>query len=305
MATKYNLTVLFFINPSLIGGMASNARRTGLLVVERGGDIFYKKEVLKFLLKRAENKFVIIYATSNTKRLFLILIFRVLGIKVVTRVGGKRIFSSFHLTTKIVSLLSNIVVVVNQELSEFFKSLRINNSKLYHIPGFIPTSIKSICTEKFDVSLTYMYTDNDIYNLESVENIAGLGFSVLIGVYGLPVEKIPESTRERITRLSKLSNVKITENDNDYLRRAINATLHIRLTKEDGDSNVIRELLYHKKKVVASNVVRRPSGCLVHDLSEPICREKINEWLSLENDIPYQPVADQLEYLPRLFPDDF
>ena len=76
MVKKSNLTVLFFINPSLIGGMASNARRTGLLVVERGGEIYYRKELLQFLLKRSKNKVVIIYATSNLRRLVLIIFFR-------------------------------------------------------------------------------------------------------------------------------------------------------------------------------------------------------------------------------------
>jgi len=305
MVKKSNLTVLFFINPSLIGGMASNARRTGLLVVERGGEIYYRKELLQFLLKRSKNKVVIIYATSNLRRLVLIIFFRILGIKVVTRVGGKRIMSSSQFSTKIVCLITNVVIVVNQELFSFLKTLSVDKSKLYHLPGFIPPLIESAYTERFDLSFTYMYTESDIYNLESIESISKLGYSTLIGVYGLPVDLMNELAKQKLTELSKLPSVQMIENDNDFLGKAINANLHIRMTREDGDSNIIRELLYFKRKVVASSVVMRPPGCLVHDLTDKIDRVKINEWLSADIDFPNEPLVDQLEYIPKLFPHDF
>jgi glycosyltransferase involved in cell wall biosynthesis len=201
------------------------------------------------------------------------------------------------------------VIFVNKEGFQSFNR-RNNHSNYYMMPAFLPPDLRK--EDKLPEELI-SWIDNkrkeNCYIL--VSNAWKLVVSKGVDLYGLDmcidVVKRSLSTGNRIAMLfvlvsdgdnkeilSKYNNIIIGNNMEDYFNLYIGslsfvnliqqADLVVRPTNTDGDALSIREALFFNVKVLASDVVDRPSGTLLFKTRDNNdFYNKINESKSFEN----------------------
>jgi len=184
----------------------------------------------------------------------------------------------------------NKIVCVGQQQQDVLLKNNICKNKIQVIPAFLPPLIEN--SEEIDKAINRIGGKSSILILmsgfakeyygyhivyDAVLNLRNEGFNI-----GLIMSFYSEYDEIYLNELNKIaSNDNMTvffrdlsSDEFSYLLSKID--IYVRATDRDGDAVAIREAAYFDKKVVASDCVKRPDGCIVfktmdtNDLKEAI-----------------------------------
>ncbi len=255
----------------LMDGLKSFSIKTELL------DYSKDRNIISIIRKISRCKIVHFHLTNKKLRLLFILIFRMVSKKVIVTFHGKYDFSnkydyySLRYATK--SILLNKAT---------FENARKTNIKSIQLIGaFIPPKLNTVSSLRVDTinkikllkeKYDYVFCTNawnvvlnnqgkEIYNgsllceIFKNTNTAALVFSDPLGKYS-------EFLKKKYGFLP--DNIFFITYNHDFFE-VINFTdALLRATITDGDSLSINEALYFNKDVITSDVVDRPSGCILY-----------------------------------------
>ncbi len=175
-------------------------------------------------------------------------------------------------------------IVVNKEIKEKLILLGINATKISVIPAFLPPVDKKEDYElippeiwKFleihspvvsaNGSRILFYEGSDLYGLDMcvdachrlMKNYPNIGFLFCFPGVSEKHEYIV-NMRAKIKSLDLSDNFMLITNVYQFYPLLLKSNIFVRPTNSDGDAISIREALYFKIPVVASDVVHRPAG---------------------------------------------
>jgi len=182
---------------------------------------------------------------------------------------------------------SNFIIAVNREIYDLCTLFGIKKEKLVVIPGFIPPIIQAeqleIASEEVRsfiqlhspllVGYAYkiLFFDNqDLYGIDLCidlcfnlkRNYPNIGFIFILPLIG--DTNYYDTLNKKIAEC-KLDNnfLFITGEENQFIPVLVKSELLVRPTNTDGDSLSIREALFFRIPVIASDVVGRPDGVVL------------------------------------------
>lgn len=257
------------------GGMMSHMNRLRSGIEPFGVKVWFINELTLpelFRILRAKNKVVYVVNSRNLLRNFFSLL-RLVGFKVVIRIGGMSVGDSSmqqSVRTFLWRVLSNRIILVNESLYRDYLASVFH--KIYFIPGFIRPALSEVPKIKYDVSFVYAKTDTDIYNREAILSIisAHPKLKFLVQCYDIELENSLDDLSMFLVNngISLNTRISLLGPNDEALTNVLSAKLYVRPTREDGDSNLIREVLSFQGRVLASDVVKRPESVIEAPISE-------------------------------------
>lgn len=222
----------------------------------------------------SKDKLIYIVNSKNLVRNCFALL-RVFGFKIVVRIGGMSVGNSStvqRVVTFFWRILSNRIILVNKSLDRYY--LNSVQHKIAFLPGFIRPGKVLLPQVEFDVAFVFAHTPTDIYNEEIILRAIRTypQYKFLVQCYDVDTSNSYKYLKTRVEQQSdiKISNITFFKPTPSAIENIMKARLYVRPTREDGDSNLIRELCCMKKRVLASDVVSRPKGVLTYPLSDII-----------------------------------
>ena len=273
--------------PPPIGGISIHAKRLleSLEKLSIEADILdysKKKKVINIIKKIYKSDVVHIHLSRKLHRLLFIIIFKIIGKKVITTFHGRYTFDNKY--DRISLKLSNRSIVLNK--FSFDNSTNfVNRTTL--IGAFIPplfidkVSIKNeteqyieklknkygnvFCTNAWNVS--FDENNSEIYNGSLLVDIFSKTSNSAL-VFSDPVGNYKSYLLKKYKQLPK--NIFFITYSHDFIDIIKMTSALIRATTTDGDSLSVREALYFSKNVITSNVVDRPNGCIIYKTNEEL-----------------------------------
>lgn len=216
--------------------------------------------------------------------------------------------------------LSTKVIVVNEEIK---KTLNI---KAETIPAFIPPNLikepllpnmikkiikqnnnkKIIISNAFDLII---HNGQDLYGLDLLLNTAkqiktNKKNYIIIFVLA-SVRKnhhLYDSYKKIITENGLEKTIYIINQSISFARLIIFSDLVVRATNTDGDALTIREAIYYKKPVIASNITERPEGTILFKNRDSVdLYKKIDDLFDSKINTPININVNNFNYYKTLF----
>lgn len=290
----YKKSVLIIgILPPPIGGVSIHLQRLIREIDIKGKNINlqfydYKKHSRYDGLKNIFLADIIHTNYSNKLVRFLsTILFRLLRKKTIITFHGKYDFN--NLLDGVSLKLSSFNFVLNEfSLSSGLKKLK-NADKIILIPAFIPpndneelqSEIKNKILE-FKNSFQKIYCTNahnyilnkegkDLYGIDFLLNIFTSSDKFL--QFGLIVSDPSGNLYNKYKTLSEKKNILFLSEPHPFVEVIKLSDVFIRSTTSDGDSLSVKEALYFNKKVIASDCVDRPNGCIIYKTNDIISFE--------------------------------
>lgn len=247
-------------------------------------EIFNFKKSKNFIFHSASLrwKFILYFLSCITKNEFSLVI------------HGRSLIDQYNKSNKLIRVLiikmlnkAKFIQVVNQDIADFIKKLKIKPKKLIIKSAFLPPPLE----DELRISKTYPKKFIDFIKKRIplvIANGSYIRFYKNIDLYGLDMcieltNKLKKDfpnigfifaladTKYNFTYLKKMKLLikKLNIENNFYLltgQREIwpifkKADLIVRPTNTDGDAVSIREALHFETAVIASDVTLRPEGC--------------------------------------------
>lgn len=271
--------------PPPVGGVSTYCKRKFVLMRKRHGE-----EKVTFLdLSKRTNLIKLPFLNSkkievNSLNFFLVLM--LFFCKKITKCSFVDHNASRHykgLKKRIllrILVRAELIYVVRSELSEFYG----DNFKTEVVSPFLPPSEEeehNILSKYPNALLTFFkkdkillnsawkyipYGDSDLYGIESSIKLleSRNDFNMVLCV-GSNYEDISNSVRRRIESLISVGRLYLLEGQHQIwplFKRY--RPICLRLTPTDGDSVTVREAIYFRCLVVASDSIKRPSSCHIY-----------------------------------------
>lgn len=234
--------------------------------------------------------------TTRSHIRFLAAILTLRGKIIIIRVGGKSMENQLAKggLSKFLNIasikLSSAFIGVSNEICELAKKYTSKN-KIHHIPGFIvpikeefnlSEELKSFfhhSTTKIVITGRIFPPDHfDIYGLYHTID----AFEILLdknidfkAIYVIPKYNDVKSDeniihfKNEITRKGLNEHVLVHINEDELWPIFQISDIFIRSSLTDGDANSIREALFFKNHVIASDCVKRPESCKIYRTNDP------------------------------------
>ncbi|MFB5944269.1 hypothetical protein [Albibacterium profundi] len=274
--------------PPPIGGVTIHVSR--LLIILRSQDVdcqFYKLTILTLLglpMTLIGYKCIHIHSSNPFVRLYSAVICKITNTKSIITFHGNigRYGPGFkNSIDKLTIWLASKPIVLNA--NSFNVAKKINaNSEL--ISAFIPPKVESeILCEKIFQKIKLMKLNHNLlfstnaYNMTFDSNGAETyGIVEIIEIfrmrpeYGLVVSD-PSSAYSKYFAAKKNnipSNILIISEEHSFYKVMELCDVTIRNTTTDGDSLSVKESLYLNKTTLATDVVKRPNGCVTYELGK-------------------------------------
>jgi len=224
------------------------------------------------------NSHIIHIHISNNFKIIIALIAQLFRKKVIythhnSRVNNKLLFT-------LINYLSNIVILVNDKEIDI---KNLNKKKIRHIPAFIPPYKFNKLDEHIKntiINAEFIISTN-CFQHKLLNNQDLYGFDLIIEAYAQLIQK--NKLKKSILLLVDPSDTMgiliqtffnkypcLNEKNILFIRRPIDFTslikqshLTIRATRSDGDSLSVRESLYLKVPIIASDITYRPEGTIL------------------------------------------
>jgi hypothetical protein len=241
-------------------------------------DFSIKTWLLKLLRSNA-NQYEV-----NTLSLYIVVLFFILG-KI-----GKTVFIDHNASRHYFGLKKRVLLwflkyskevwTVNQELSLFYpKSVRTkivspflppDTTQLQQILETYPPSVANfIAQSQFLVNSAWKYVpsrESDLYGIETsielLDHISDLRLLLVLGD-GSP-NTMPAKLNHNIDRFVESGRLCVMKGQRELWPVFTRKAICLRLTPVDGDSVSIKEALYFKCRVIASDCVVRPKECVTY-----------------------------------------
>jgi hypothetical protein len=290
--------------PPPIGGVTIHVQRLlDLLDTKNINYIFYKNtkiNLLKILFLILFLKHIVhLHTSSPLVRFYLSFINRITHKSkiIITYHGNIGRFNFFKnwLDTQSIKL-ADIPIVINEESFRIAKTLNSNTKflsafipplKKENLPNHILKNIRSLkkekniifCTNAFDVS--YDKNGKEIYNGTQILKIFSNKKNQQYGF----IFSDPSSNYKRLIKEKKISltnNILMISEPHSFFEVLKHTDCFIRHTTTDGDPLSIKESLYLKKIVLATNVVKRAKGVITYHLSSENNLQKLIHQVGLK-----------------------
>lgn len=228
--------------------------------------------------------------TTRAKIRFLASLLTIRGKKVIIRVGGESMKNEIQKggLSKFLNLLSlklcSGFIGVNHEICQV-ASKYTHQHKINLIAGFIPPHIEDqkppieIIEFLKQHSLKIIVTgtifekgEKDIYGLyhfvDALNFLENINYSAVIVISGSNIPNFSKNLKEFVKYIHQNNlndKVYIHIGDVELWPIIKEGDVFVRPSITDGDANSIREALYFKKYVIASDCVQRPANCVLYE----------------------------------------
>lgn len=230
--------------------------------------------------------------TTRAHIRFLASLLTLRGKKVVIRVGGENMENELvkgglaKLFNVLGLKLCSAFIGVSKDICNLVEKFT-RTEKIHHIPGFIPPQIEHKKAPEairtfFDGSILKLVVtgqifssdSKDIYGIYHFLNAAkllknkGFEFKAVIVIYGASNSNFKSNLHQlkmEVNRLELKKHILVFVNNDEFWPILKKGDVFIRPSITDGDSNTIREALFLKKYVIASNCVSRPESCILYE----------------------------------------
>lgn len=291
------MILLFAKTPPPIGGVSIHVNRL-LTSLKKNSELNvqildYSKEknISKWIQKIFSSKIIHIHLSNKRVRLLFTLLFKLFLKKVIITFHGKYDFENIIDVWAL--KLSSASILLNDYSFTSAKSYK--QSGVYKIGAFIPpieaklkplknNFIKNIneLKHKYDKvlctnasSLAFDQKGNEIYMGKEIVKYF-LDRKDIALVFSSPNDQYYEFLKIAFPIIS--DNIYFIKEKHDFVNIIKITDGLIRATTMDGDSISVKEALYYKKPVFATNVVDRPKGVVTFsDFSDFNVNSKINE----------------------------
>lgn len=240
---------------------------------------------IKYFNKVRKTEILYIHSGSNIVRIFNLLIGRIFAKKIILVLHGftskppKFIFFS----NGIIYRIANIILVVNNDIKE---KLFLPESKCIIKEAFLPPNekqepelpenihkliLESKINNKVIISANAFrleqYNDEDLYGLdlciEVAKRLVNKKIPFIFIFVVSTIDQKPEifhKNKELINQLNLKEFFYLISQKLSFVKLMEQSDIIVRPTNTDGDSLTIREGLFLNKKVLTSDVVKRPEG---------------------------------------------
>ena len=246
------------------GGMAVHTSR---LIKHCEGTEYEFQYLLKGnrWLNWVKSDVIYIISTNQKRRVIFALLGFIWRKKVIVRIGGRSLGGRYgNLFESLYLYMSNAVIVVNKDI--LVNSKLSGHKKVSIIPGFIwPDTVRNLylTTFDYDFGTAVAYTKEDIYGIDLLISFARLKPQSEFLVYCYDLGDSVDTFSFVRSKVGSLGNIHVKQAIDDVHVCLSRCKVFLRLTSTDGDSNLLREMLWHGRIVVATNVIKRPAGCIV------------------------------------------
>jgi len=266
-----------------------------------------KKWLLKYLFTAKED--IIHVHTSDWRLLAVIGLMHLIGKKTIISIHGESLKNSLikgkwlqKLIIKFALKSSSFVIAVNTSIEQWCLSLGVKSDRVKVIPAFIPPNIKEeeiaeIPQEIWDFIENHspiisanafrirFYNNQDLYGIDMCIDLCAnleqyypkIGFVFCLPDVG-DYEYFKKMKRKIVEKGIENNFLFITEQYQFY-PILMKSDVFVRPTNTDGDAISIREALYLKIPVVASDIAPRPEGTILFK------NRDINDFTSKVGDI--------------------
>lgn len=267
--------------PPPIGGVTIHVQRLNQLLINVGIDSeifdYSRKKISPSVLKKFLSASIIhLHLSNKLYRLLLTVIFRIFGKKIIITFHGKydfkNKFDSFSLKLCTKAILLNTYSYENAKkysdeisiVSAFIPPTMDSENSLKEETISEIEKIKSLyrhvfCTNAwnvvFDTEGKEIYGGSTLVEVFNEIEGDGIVFSDPKGAY----QKFLRNKYELLPR-----NVLFIDYDHNFTDVLQLCDALIRATSTDGDSLSVHEALFFKKDVITTDVVNRPTGCILY-----------------------------------------
>ncbi len=219
--------------------------------------------------------------------------------------------------------LCDRVIVVNDKTFDFLKN-HINKNKLHLIPAFLPPIMDEEpelplhvkewvnnarkCHDSIlmvsNASKLVLHNGADLYGLDMcidlISKLFEMGkdnfYLIFIVIVNSDKQRLMLEDYKKLVAEAKLQKrILIIDEPLSFVRLITISDIILRTTNTDGDAISIREGLFFGKKVIASDVVKRPEGVLTFKTRD--INSLINVVLSIVTDNTNIPTIEQVDYI--------
>ncbi|MDR2149058.1 MAG: glycosyltransferase [Tannerella sp.] len=265
--------------PPPIGGVAIHLYRLMKTLDSYGTEYIYydykKESPYSGLKKILKSQFIHTHFSNKRLRFFSIVFLKILNKKIILTFHGK--YNFHNIFDKFSLILADHNFVLNNYSYE--NALKITKPcNLQMISAFIPPTdeennlsdtlkkkLASFIKNKKVVACTNAHSyvlnkdGNDVYGIDFLLKIfSSVPDKCLI------VSDPSGKLREHYTSYLKFGNILFISENHPFINILKISNVFVRATTSDGDSLSVREALYLNIKVIASDCVDRPKGCLIY-----------------------------------------
>ncbi len=239
-----------------------------------------EKEEKYSLLKAIKEADIVHFHLQSNIKIILMILCKILKKKIVYTKHNSRIKSNFFFN--LISILADQFILVNADGLNI-EDEKLKSEKFNVIPAFIEPSAGDALPETIS---KYLKKDHFILstNCSNGDLIKGkhiYGFDIIIEALGILLKNNPaadvmlflvdpgghslniiNSVLEKSSKENKDRIIHITENIN-YSALIEGSDIVIRATRTDGDSLSVREALYYRTPVIASDCAKRPPNTIL------------------------------------------
>ncbi len=305
MNGKKLLIISSYIDDKPLGGVTMHVHRLIKTVIEPHVSSYilcdYKNEgIITWIRKIKEANVMHIHASSPYLKLFLVISARVFGTVSLLTIHGR--YGSFNkwrnFFNKLALIICNVPILINKESYEAVSSFK---KTAVYLPAFLPpikeeeklsndiesliTNIKSNGNPLFVTNASSMaFTDDGL-------EIYGIRF--LIDYFSKKKEfnlliLDPQGQYYSSYKNCLPHNITIVTGNHSFCGVMERADVVIRNTPIDGDSFSVKEALYYRIKILATDAVSRPRGVILYHYNDDISFEKaVTSALKSQEDIDY------------------
>ena len=279
--------------PPPIGGVTVHVKRLVQKLKERDDfqadvlDYSRLKNPLKFIIKISNAKLIHIHLSNKLFRFLLVLLLRLVNKKIVVTFHGKYDFQ--NIMDRIVLGTSTFSLVLNE--FTYMHAIKFN-CKVKLIGAFIPPIEKDLIALDAEIENNIKNIQNRDYTSVFCTNASSYvldknGNEIYLGTELL---KFFDSNQNyalifsdpsgSYTKYFKKKHLKVPENvyiinrPHDFINIIKLSDALIRATTMDGDSLSIKEALFYKKPVLATDVVDRPADVILFSNFENLKSKK-------------------------------
>jgi glycosyltransferase involved in cell wall biosynthesis len=309
-----------------IGGVSIHLKRLSKLI-ENDFDIDFIDEsrsikndffnirsfkLVQYFRKIKKSDLIYVHSGSNILRIFHLVIGCITSKKIILTIHSYPNKKKFFLRyiDEFFFKLANTIIIVN---SEILGRVSIQNQKCIVQSAFLPPIMETepdlpanvsdwitirknngkviICANAWQLRI---FNNQDLYGLDMCIDVAskliGSGFptSFVFNVSSLDGgENLYVKYQSIVEKLDLRENFLLLNENLSFVRLIEQADIVLRPTNTDGDALTVREALYLRKPIIASDIVKRPSGT-IHFKSRDAndLRIKIIEIINKETKVP-------------------
>lgn len=180
------------------------------------------------------------------------------------------------------------VIAVSQALAADARAIGVPVERIVHQPGFLPPTLGATEVDALSPSQVRFFEEHapviaangkvgfhdgvDLYGLDHLVDLVGrlaplhprLGLAVSFWDHQPEDEPYLEKLRARARELGVEGHVLFHTESRPFVPALAKADVFVRPTCTDGDANSVREALYLGVPAIASDVVARPTGTILH-----------------------------------------